>query len=107
MGEDMTQIANDEAYDEVIFIPGDDEAFRGQCCITDRENPWHAWLRAEDHCFHFHQFTWHVRLETALACRQMAEAAMKQPLPPQRTVPIQWGWGNFPHLGIDKRRPTL
>ena len=87
------KLAVTPAAEDVIFVAGDDEMFRGQCCITDRENPWHAWLRAEDHCLKFGNIPWHIRMRAALDCRHMAEAIARQPRPPQRTNPIVWGWG--------------
>lgn len=70
----------------VMFVAGDDEAFRGQAsivdrCITYRENPWHAWLRAEDHCLNFKDIPWHVALRAALSCRLAAEALIRDSRP--------------------------
>ncbi|MGB2633889.1 MAG: hypothetical protein WAM58_08135 [Candidatus Acidiferrum sp.] len=90
--------------EQIIFVPGNPDA-RGLCCITDRENPTHCWIRAEAHCYDFLQFSFHVRMSAATTCRHVAEAVRRIPRPPQRSLPIRWGWGNFSHLKIDNRRP--
>lgn len=76
-----------------IIVAGDPEKERGQVCITSdtRPDPSHCWARASLHCFHFQNLNYFVRLESATACRHMAEAVMKLPRPPQRA--IHWGWG--------------
>lgn len=76
----------------VTFARGNPDE-RGFCCITTRDNPWDVWLRAENHCLRMIDLHWKARIRAALDCRIMAEAVMKMPRPPQRSVkPIRWGW---------------
>jgi hypothetical protein len=90
--------------DEIIVVPGHPED--AHTCITSdtRPDPGHCWARAALACQYFKDFDYFVRCAAATDCLHMFEAIVKIPRPPQRA--IEFGWGNFPHLGIDKRQKT-
>jgi hypothetical protein len=75
--------------EEIIVVPGDPNT--QVCCITDREDPWHCWLRAAVHCSKFKEFSFAVQIMSSRDCLLAAQAILKEPQLP-RKMPPQFSW---------------
>jgi hypothetical protein len=90
--------------EEILILPGDPSAI-GLVCIADREDPRHCWTRAANHILRDVDLPFVARITAAHDCWMMADAIWIEQghKKPPRSA-LQWGWGNFPHLGVDNRR---
>jgi hypothetical protein len=85
-----------------IVVLGDPEGIYTDISSDSRPGPWHCWQRAAIHILKMLDVRFQTRIEASLECQHMAQAAERAKIPP-RPETIKWGWGNFPHLGIDNR----
>ena len=82
---------------DVVFVPGDDEQFRGQACISSETRPFsrHIWFRAISHISHMLDVPHDVR-NTSISYCLWVMRQMPADDPTKKTKPPQFSWRGIP-----------